>query len=201
MDKENQNQAGSDSENKNENQNQNSGNESSNNGDQSQGSNNDKNQSGNSNGEKGNDTKKNEANDQKNNDDESDESGDPKLAKDFEALKGVVSGQQKKLNDMSKELQTAKVKEAIFESEYPDFIKAELKNNSTNLTLEDVKVQGDRLLSIYEQGKKDGQGNVNRMINNRPDKSEDKEFEKKAVESIQGAKTLEDIQKAIKENS
>lgn len=132
---------------------------------------------------------------------ESDESTDPKLAKDFDALKGVVSGQQKKINEQAQELKTLKVKEVILESEYPDFIKEDLKTRAGTLDIDDIKNEGDRMLAIFNKGKEAGQGSVNNLKNKRPDKSDDSQsdLDEETRKKIENAKNPAELKRILKE--
>lgn len=110
--------------------------------------------------------------------------GTEKLQGDFEALKGVVSGKDKKLKetqDALVELQQnllktqnqLKVKDMLIDSDLPEPVKAVLKGEIEDLTPENFEIKAEKYKAVFEGGKKSYEQDVIKSVEKKPADTKD----------------------------
>lgn len=118
---------------------------------------------------------------------------------DFDALKGMVSSKDKKLAELTDEINKIKMRDAVkdllLESDFPDVIKSKLKNQIDSLTPESFKSVGEDLLDIYNNGKESYKSEQSNKLNRAPSSEEQKPINDK----IKNAKTLEELWEVTKQ--
>lgn len=128
-----------------------------------------------------------------------------KLETDMEALKGSLSGKDKKLKTVEDQLVEAndrldkienqsKVKDLLLESDHPEAVQQALKKDLGTLTPETFEAKADEYNSLYEQGRDEQKAKNANFVSKKPEPKTPEDFKEK-LDKVTSKEELEELVK------